>query len=84
MSGGEILLIVAVALLLFGSKSIPEMARLYKKGMTEFNKATSEIKKEFETHTSDIQKDITDISRDFKTDVNKIKDDIDKSSNINV
>jgi sec-independent protein translocase protein TatA len=46
MSGGEIVIIVFVALLLFGSKAIPDIAKTMGKAMREFQKATNEIKRE--------------------------------------
>ncbi len=66
LSGGEVFVVVLVALLLFGSKKIPEIARGLGKGMQEFRKATDEIKRE-----------ITDNSGDFSKDVKEIKDEID-------
>lgn len=49
----EIILIVFVVLLLFGSKKIPEVARAIGKGYREFQKATEDIKREL----SDMEKD---------------------------
>jgi sec-independent protein translocase protein TatA len=48
MGGWEVFLILAVFLLLFGAKKIPEMARGLGKGMREFKDASNEIKKEIE------------------------------------
>jgi len=42
----EIILILLIVLLLFGSKKIPEVARAMGKGLREFQKATAEIKRE--------------------------------------
>lgn len=46
IGGTEIILIVFVVLLLFGSKKIPEVARAIGKGYREFQKATDDIKRE--------------------------------------
>jgi sec-independent protein translocase protein TatA len=46
--GIEILVIVLVVLLLFGAKKIPELARGLGQGITEFRKASSDIRKELE------------------------------------
>ncbi len=46
--GVEILVIVLVVLLLFGAKKIPELARGLGQGITEFRKASSDIRKELE------------------------------------
>ncbi|PIF06350.1 MAG: twin-arginine translocase TatA/TatE family subunit [Draconibacterium sp.] len=62
ISGGELVLVMLIALLFFGSKAIPDIARTLGKGMREFKKATNEIKREIETHSADIKKDINEIS----------------------
>lgn len=49
LSGGEIILILVVFLILFGSKKIPEFAQSLGKGMREFKKAASDIQTEIET-----------------------------------
>lgn len=66
ISGQEIFVIMAVALMLFGANKIPEIAKGLGKGMREFRKATDDIKKEFNESTDDIQKDIKDISDNVK------------------
>ncbi|MEM6843509.1 MAG: twin-arginine translocase TatA/TatE family subunit [Bacteroidota bacterium] len=48
LGGWEVLLIVAIVLILFGAKKIPELARGLGTGMREFKNATTEIKKEVE------------------------------------
>jgi sec-independent protein translocase protein TatA len=58
ISGPEIIVILLVVLLLFGSKKIPEFARGIGKGMREFRKATEDIKKEINEETSELEKDI--------------------------
>jgi len=45
----EILLIFLVALLLFGAKRIPEIAKGLGKGITEFKRAVRDVKDEIET-----------------------------------
>ena len=42
----EIILVLAVFLLLFGAKRLPEIARSIGKSMKEFKKATKDVKKE--------------------------------------
>lgn len=43
LGGGEILLILAMVLILFGAKKIPELARGLGQGIKEFKKVTSEV-----------------------------------------
>lgn len=73
ISGGEIVLVMLLALLFFGSKAIPDIAKTLGKGMREFKKATNEIKRELDTHTSDIKKDINEVSSTVKKETNEIK-----------
>ena len=66
ISGQEIFIIMAVALILFGANKIPEIAKGLGKGMREFKKATDDIKKEFDESTRDMKDDIKDISDTVK------------------
>lgn len=72
ISGGEIIIIFFVVLLLFGADKIPEIARGLGKGMREFRKVTGEIKREFESNTSDFKSDLDSL----KKDIDKTKDDL--------
>ncbi|MCX6170688.1 MAG: twin-arginine translocase TatA/TatE family subunit [Ignavibacteriales bacterium] len=46
LGAGEILLIVLVVLILFGSKKIPELAQGIGKGMREFKKALNDVQED--------------------------------------
>ena len=46
--GGELVVIAAIVLLLFGGKKIPELMKGLGKGIREFNSAKSTIKEELE------------------------------------
>ena len=46
LGGGEIILILAVVLILFGAKKIPELAKGLGQGIKEFKKATNEVTSE--------------------------------------
>ena len=73
ISGGEIVLVILLALLFFGSKAIPDIAKTLGKGMREFKKATNEIQREINDYTSDIKKDINEISNNVTRDTKEIK-----------
>jgi len=61
ISGGEIVIVVLVILLLFGADKIPEFARTFGKGMSEFRKATEEIKRELNESTKPFKEDFDDV-----------------------
>jgi len=48
LSSGELILIFAVVLLLFGARRIPELAKGLGKGIREFKDASAGIKREIE------------------------------------
>lgn len=51
--GWEIVLILAVALLLFGARKLPELAKGLGQGIKEFKKATREVTDEMENAMHD-------------------------------
>jgi len=53
----EILLILLIALLLFGAKRIPDLARGLGKGIREFKKGLSEIDKPLEPDKNERKED---------------------------
>ncbi|MDA0309890.1 MAG: twin-arginine translocase TatA/TatE family subunit [Bacteroidetes bacterium] len=58
VSGGEFILIVLAIILLFGSKGIPEIARVVGKGMREFRTATDTIKREISESGQSMKEDL--------------------------
>lgn len=54
--GWEIVLILAMALLLFGSKKLPELAKGLGQGIKEFKKATREVTDEFQNAADDVHR----------------------------
>lgn len=53
MGTSELLLILAVVLLLFGPKKLPEIGRSLGKGLSEFKQATAELKKSVNIDSED-------------------------------
>ena len=51
--GWEIVLILAVVLILFGAKKLPELAKGLGQGIKEFKKATTEVSHEINTAMDD-------------------------------
>ena len=73
ISGQEIIFALLIALLLFGSKEIPKLARTFGKGMKEFKRATDDIKQEFEKSTPEVMEDFKDIKNNLTKDAKEIK-----------
>ncbi|MES2836752.1 MAG: twin-arginine translocase TatA/TatE family subunit [Bacteroidota bacterium] len=73
MGGSEMILIVLVIIIFFGSKSIPGIAQGLGKGIREFKDAASGIQREIEDSATKIKDDIG---------VEKIKQDLDVSKGI--
>jgi TatA/E family protein of Tat protein translocase len=68
----ELLIIMAIALLIFGPKKLPEVGRSIGKAIREFRKTTDEIKDKFEEQIrADELKDIQD---DIKKDLGEDED----------
>jgi len=78
ISGQEIFIIMAVALILFGANKIPDIAKGLGKGMREFRKATDDIKKEFNESTTEVQEDIKDITDNVGKDIKDVSDTMKK------
>lgn len=72
IGGQEIILVVIVALVLFGADKIPELARGVGKGMREFKKVSDDLLKEIDVNTKDIRKDLNDITDSVRKNLDNI------------
>ncbi|WP_075602354.1 Sec-independent protein translocase subunit TatA/TatB [Saccharicrinis aurantiacus] len=72
IGGGEFIFVALAVLLLFGSSKIPELARMFGKGMNEFKKATDDIKREFNDSTGGIVDDIKKSQEEINREVREI------------
>jgi sec-independent protein translocase protein TatA len=70
ISGGEIIIILLVILLVFGPKKIPEIARLLGKGLKEVKKVQREINIEFNKYSEDSN---SKVSEDIQRDIDEFK-----------
>jgi len=68
LGGPELLLILVVALLVFGPKKIPELSRTIGRGIAEFRRATNDFKSTLEREVS-----AADVEREFSTTDLKLK-----------
>jgi sec-independent protein translocase protein TatA len=53
LGGGEIILLLAIVLILFGAKKIPELAKGLGQGIKEFKKATQDVTDEMHNAIND-------------------------------
>ena len=93
IGGSEILFILLIVLMLFGSDKIPEMARTLGKLMAQLKNATNEIKSEIQKGSEDLGLDTTvkEITTEITKDknnfinegtstVNQLKEDIESAT----
>lgn len=91
IGGGEILFILLVVLMLFGSDKVPEIARTLGKLMAQLKNATNDIKSEIQKGVDGVTEDssFSDISSEIKkakenfignstSTIEKIKEDIEE------
>ena len=81
ISGQEIIFSLLIALLLFGSKEIPKLARTFGKGMKEFKRATDDIKREIENSSPEVMEDFKEIKNTLTKDAKDIKKNLTKDAN---
>jgi sec-independent protein translocase protein TatA len=80
ISGQEIVVIILIVVLLFGTKRLPEIVKGLGKGVNEFKKATSDIKREFDHQTdSGIGKDVKKVKHQIQEASSEIKKNLDDS-----
>ena len=79
IGGGELILILFVVLMLFGSDKIPDIARTMGKAMAQLKNATNDIKSEIqkgaEANGLDA-KSLTDFTGNITQEINKAKDNL--------
>ncbi|MEZ4739443.1 MAG: twin-arginine translocase TatA/TatE family subunit [Flavobacteriales bacterium] len=66
ISGGELIVVLLFALLFFGSKGIPDIARTMGRTMRQVRDASNEVQREIQRGTNDIQRSVSDQRRSFQ------------------
>lgn len=66
ISGGEILILFLLVLLLFGPKKIPEIARTLGKGINEIKKVQRDINAEIHRYSDEIENPVKQIKEDIQ------------------
>lgn len=79
IGGGELIFIIFIALMLFGSEKIPDVARTMGKAMAQFKNATNEIKSEIQkgVESQGLDTSMKELTSTFTDEVEKLKSDID-------
>ena len=70
IGGGELLFVMLVILMLFGSDKIPEFARAFAKGMAQLKNATNEIKDNIQGRGLNMD----ELTGGISTEINKAKE----------
>lgn len=71
IGGGELILIIFIALMLFGSEKIPDIARTLGKGMAQLKNATNEIKSEIQKSAD--SPEFSKLTQDFTKEIDTLK-----------
>ena len=66
ISTSEIIVILIIVVMLFGSKKIPELARGLGIGLRELKDASNDIRREIQSSTDEITKQSQKIDKDLK------------------
>ncbi len=79
IGGGELIFIMFIILMLFGSDKVPEVARTMGKAMAQLKNATNDIKSEIqkgaESNGFDSQS-LLDLQGNITSEINKVKDNL--------
>lgn len=79
IGGGELIFIMFIVLMLFGSDKVPEIARTMGKAMAQLKNATNDIKNEIQKEADASgfdQKTLTDLTGNITSEINKAKDSL--------
>lgn len=78
IGGGELIFIIFIALMLFGSDKIPDIARTMGKAMSQLKSATNEIKSEIQksAEANGIDTSMKQLTSTFTDEVEKVKSNL--------
>ncbi len=78
IGGGELIFILFVVLMLFGSDKIPDMARSLGKGMRQLKDATNDIKSEISksADANGIDTSLLDVRKNIDAEIAKAKENL--------
>lgn len=73
IGGGELVFIVLIAIMLFGSKNIPEVARTLAKGIAQLKNATNDIKSEIQKSAEENGFDRNSLTGGLSSEIENVK-----------
>jgi sec-independent protein translocase protein TatA len=76
----ELIVILVIALLVFGPKKLPEIGRSIGKAVREFKKTSEEIRGRIEDEIA--ASEVKDIARDLQTEIKSAGEDIQKTLDV--
>lgn len=84
IGGGEMVFIIIVALMLFGTDKIPEAARTFGKIMSQVKNASNDIKSEIQKSAvaNDLDTSLKQITGNYNEEIENIKNNIIKNSEL--
>lgn len=79
IGGGELIFIIFIALMLFGTDKIPLIARNLGKGMAQLKNATNEIKSEIKksAEANELDTSFKDLTSSFNEEIESVKGSLD-------
>ena len=77
IGGSEILVIMLIAIMLFGADKVPEIARTLAKGMTQLKNATDDIKNEISRSAEENGLDRKSLTSSFDSEFGELKEHVD-------
>ena len=83
IGGGELIFIVIVALMLFGTDKIPEVARSFAKIMSQVKNASNDIKSEIQKSATEngLVDPLKQITTNFNNEVERVKSSVEEKPN---
>lgn len=78
IGGGEFVVIIFIALMLFGSEKVPDIARTLGKAMAQLKNATNDIKSEIQRSVDANDIDLKSLTSDFTSEIDNVKQGFNK------
>jgi sec-independent protein translocase protein TatA len=81
IGGGELIFIILIIVMVFGSKGIPDVARFMGKTMAQIKHATNDIKSEIHSSAKENGMDLNSLTGGISEEIQKAKEGISKAVN---